>query len=344
MEPVPSRDLTLRQLQIFWAVAHAGSLTRAAKQLEMRQPSISQQLSKMEQALGGKLIRFVNNEMRLTPAGQFLLEEAGRILGAVDRATTGLTEFFEGRRGRLVVGALPSLARNLIIPALPRLMTEKSGYFLDIIEMMPREAVEQLHGRLVDVAVISGYAGRSGAGLRAIPLLEDAQLLAVPPHLPDLSGVEAPERELAPTDARILNSTIRYAFGSEHSARVNAWYDSLLPASTMVARSRSFESALAFVEAGLGVAIVPELAARHQDRPLFDLTLYALPIPRRRTFAVLPDHYLTLPALRVFLDALKDGAAAIAPLPVRDAPIFARTRLRLEAPESVQPLAEEARP
>jgi DNA-binding transcriptional LysR family regulator len=112
----------------------------------------------------------------------------------------------------------------------------------------------------------------------------------------------------------------------------------------MVARSRSFESALAFVEAGLGVAIVPELAARHQDRPLFDLTLYALPIPRRRTFAVLPDHYLTLPALRVFLDALKDGAAAIAPLPVRDAPIFARTRLRLEAPESVQPLAVVARP
>lgn len=47
-------------------------LTRAAKQLEMRQPSISQQLSKMERQLGGKLIRFVNNEMRLTQAGEFL--------------------------------------------------------------------------------------------------------------------------------------------------------------------------------------------------------------------------------------------------------------------------------
>ena len=65
----------------------------------MRQPSISQQISKMEHALGGKLVRFVNNEMRLTPAGEFLVEEAGRILGAVDHAKAGLSEFFSGERG-----------------------------------------------------------------------------------------------------------------------------------------------------------------------------------------------------------------------------------------------------
>ena len=120
MEDFDPHDLTLRQLQILWTVAHAGSLTRAAKQLEMRQPSISQQISKMERTLGGKLVRFVNNEMRLTPAGEFLVEEAGRILGAVDHAKAGLTEFFSGERGRIVIGALPSLGCRSILPFPPR--------------------------------------------------------------------------------------------------------------------------------------------------------------------------------------------------------------------------------
>jgi DNA-binding transcriptional LysR family regulator len=338
-DPPQMRDLTLRQLQIFWAVVHTGSLTRAAKQLAMRQPSISQQLSKMEHTLGGKLIRFVNNEMRLTPAGEFLLEETGRILGAVDRATTGITEFFEGRRGRLVVGTLPSLARNLIIPTLSRLMAEKSRYFLDIVELMPAEAIEQLHGRLADLAVISGYAvaARSGSGLHAVPLIEDAQLLAVPRTLPDLSSVGHPEQELEAGHLRVLNSTIRYAFGSEHSGRLDTWYARLLPSSSRGARCRSFESALAFVESGLGAAIVPELACRRGDKLLFDVTLYALPIPRRQTVVIMPDHYKALPGLRAFLDALKETAASIEPLDVRAAPPFVLSRLAPDTAETVGP-------
>ncbi len=329
MEETNSSDLTLRQLQIFWTVAHSGSITRAAKQLELRQPSISQQLSRMEKAVGGKLIRFVNNEMRLTPAGQFLLEEAGRVLGAVDRAQAGLNEFFEGRRGRVVVGALPSLARNLIVPAFGRLVADKPGYMLDMVEMTPREAIEQLHGRMIDMAVISGYAvpARLGLGLKSILVAEDAQLLAVPAHLPDLAPLVAPEQQLGESDLAVLRSTIRYAFASEHTGRIAAWYDTLLPGSAMTARCRSFESALAFVESGLGSAIVPELAVRHRDGTLFDVTLYSLPLPKRRTIVLMPDHYLTLEGMRSFVALIRDVAERLSPLVVRDAPAFAAHRL-----------------
>ena len=328
-EPGPP-DLTLRQLQIFWVVVHAGSLTRAAKQLEMRQPSISQQLSRMEKLLGGKLIRFVNNEMRLTPAGEFLRDEAGRILGAVDSAKAGLSEFFSGRRARFVVGALPSLARNLLAPAFAELARSGDHYSLDILEMMPGEAIEQLHGRTIDVALITGYAARVrlSHGLKPIVIGDDAQLLAVPRAFPDLAAITEPERELDPADLAVLEATIRYAFGTEHTNRVNQWYDNVLPGSTMIARCRTFESALAMVETGLGSAIVPQLSAFQGGRPLFDVRLYALPVAHREIIALVPEHYVTLQSLRGFLDALKAAAAAIVTPAAAPVPPFAAERLK----------------
>lgn len=329
MDDAAAHELTLRQLQIFWVVVHAGSLTRAAKQLEMRQPSISQQLSRMEHIVGGKLLRFVNNEMRLTPAGEFLRDEAGRILGAVDSARAGLTEFFQGRRARFSVGALPSLARNLLPPAFALLSATGKHYSLDILEMMPGEAIEQLHGRTIDAALITGYAARVrlSPGLKPVVIGEDAQLLAVPADFPDLAEMREPERELGAARREVLNSTIRYAFGSEHTLRVNRWYDNLLPQSRMIARCRTFESALAFVERGLGTAIVPQLAAFQGAHQLFDVRLYALPVGRRETIALVPDHYLTLQSLKEFLEALKEAAAAVANAAVGPAPRFAEGRL-----------------
>jgi len=334
MDDFDPHDLTLRQLQILWTVAHAGSLTRAAKQLEMRQPSISQQISKMERTLGGKLVRFVNNEMRLTPAGEFLVEEAGRILGAVDHAKAGLSEFFSGERGRIVVGALPSLARNVLMPTLACLLEAKAGYVVDIVEMTPREAIEQLNGRMIDMALISGYAAatRLSAGLRHVVLMEDAQYLAVPRCIADLTEIAEPERDLSSRDWDILNRTIRYAFASEHSDRVNMWYEQLLPSNRMLARCRSFESALAFVEMGLGTAIVPELAVHQNGRPLFDIALYSVPLPARKTLLVAPDHYFNLPHLKAFIAAYNKCAPTLARPEVRPTPLFATKRLGAEIP------------
>jgi DNA-binding transcriptional LysR family regulator len=329
MEDFNLRDLTLRQLQILWTVAHAGSLTRAAKQLEMRQPSISQQISKMESAAGGKLVRFVNNEMRLTPAGEYLVEEAGRILGAVDRAKAGLSAFFSGERGRIVVGALPSLARNILMPAFACLLESKAGYVVDIVEMTPREAIEQLHGRTIDIALISGYvaATRLAAGLRHIVLMEDAQYLAVPQGIVDLTKVAEPEQELSPHDWGVLNRTVRYAFASEHSDRVNMWYEQLLPRNRVLARCRSFESALAFVEIGLGTAIVPELAVHQNGRPLFDVALYSVPLPPRKTLLVAPDHHFELPHVKAFVSAYDACSKKYVRPDARSAPLFATRRL-----------------
>ena len=79
--------ITLNQLRVFWAVAHSDSLTRAAKQLGVTQPALSQQLAKLENALGGQLFDRVNN--------QLVLSDAGRLPAAQGRDRAG-----GDRRGR----------------------------------------------------------------------------------------------------------------------------------------------------------------------------------------------------------------------------------------------------
>ncbi|RAH99992.1 hypothetical protein DLJ53_19880 [Acuticoccus sediminis] len=319
-----SHQFTLRQLQIFWAVAQSRSLTRAAKQLDVRQPSISQQLSRMEHMIGGKLIRYVNNELRLTPAGEFLLAEAGGILEAVDRASAGLGEYFEGVRSQLTVGALPSLARNLVAPAFARMRRDHPGYLLDLAEVTPREAREQLNGRLFDAAVMSDYSEGTGQGLRTVPIIGDRQLLAVPRDLPDLTDVTSLAQGLSEDARATMSRTARYAFGSEHTARVTAWYDRLLPGSEATLRCRTFESALAFVEEGQGVAIVPELSVRQGARLLFDVTLYDLGLPVRQTVLLTPFQTARLPSIAALEAALKDAASGLEALETRPIPAFVR--------------------
>jgi hypothetical protein len=81
------------------------------------------------------------------------------------------------------------------------------------------------------------------------------------------------------------------------------------------------------VEMGLGSAIVPQLSAFQGGRPLFDVRLYALPVPHREIIALAPEHYVTLQSLRGFLDALRNAAAAMIMPAVAPVPRFATERL-----------------
>ena len=318
-------ELTLRQMRIFCAVAREGSITRAAERLGMRQPSVSQQVARIEAVAGGKLVRFVGGEMRLTAAGEFLAAEAQAVLAAADRAQAGLAEHAHGRRRRLVVGTLPSLARNLLVPAFARMVGAGDETLFDVLEMTPREAIGRIEAREIDAALISGYAAETplAPGLHATEVARDAQYLVVPEDAPDLSRAEAPE-ESGP-----LARAIRLALGSDHAEQLAHWHRLLLPGAEVVARCRSYESALAFVEHGLGTAIMPDLTLRrgeHGPRA----ALYALPLPRRRTLLMMPEQDRRRAPMRELTEALAAASGAIAPLAHHAAPPFARERLAQE--------------
>ena len=318
--------MTLQQLRVFWAVVHSPSLTQAAKQLGLSQPSLSQHLARLEQALGGRLFDRTNNQLILSDAGRYVLRKAEAILAEVDEIEAGVSAFQAGRRGRIAIGVLGSLGRTLVPPA-QALMAERFPELeVDVHELAPKEAIDQLYGRTIQIALISSAAvAGNRMAFSQVPLLEDPYVLAVPPSL-DLAGIEAPEHELAPEALDLLGRTIEFNFGNQHNLRLETFHRAILPRYRIVARCRTYETALAMVERGLGVAVVPQLTAESNGRPLFDVRLHATTLPPRLVAAFVPSQYRHVQPFAAFLDALKAAAAGLAFASLAPPPPFVATR------------------
>lgn len=314
--------ITLNQLRIFWSVAHSASLTKAAKQLGVTQPSLSQQLAKLEQTLGGRLFDRVNNQLVLTDAGRFLLRKAETVLAEVDEAEAGLAEYRMGRRGRIAVGALSSLARTIIPGAFRRTLEAYPDLELDVHELAPMEAVEQLYGRNLQLAVLSSFSvATNRLSFNRVEIARDPYVFATPRGL-DLGCVFDPEWDLTPEQRRTVNRVIQFNFGNLHNQRVEDWYRHVLPRHQIVAHCRTYEAALAMVEAGLGVALVPQLTTQMGARCAFDVDLYAVGGMERPIVALIPPQYRRAQPFATFLDALRAEAATLPPLPVAQRPPF----------------------
>ena len=91
--------MELRHLRYFAAVAETSHFGRAAERLHMAQPALSQSIRQLEKELGTRLFARTTRQVRLTPAGEFLYDEAQRVLGAVEDSVRGVQRIAEGRQG-----------------------------------------------------------------------------------------------------------------------------------------------------------------------------------------------------------------------------------------------------
>src|SRR5262249_46074314 len=112
--------MTLHQLRIFLAVAQAATLTRASKQLGLAQPSLSKQLSALEENVGARLFARAQKRMVLTDAGRLLLFHAQRVIRGIDEAEAGLREFTTGKRAVIRIAGLNSVIKAIVPDALQR--------------------------------------------------------------------------------------------------------------------------------------------------------------------------------------------------------------------------------
>jgi LysR family transcriptional regulator, transcription activator of glutamate synthase operon len=318
---------TLNQLRIFLAVAHSQSLTRAAKLLDQTQPSLSQHIAKLEEAVGQPLFERGRSQFGLTDAGAFLCQRADIIMAEVEEAMVGLAAYAKGIRGVLSVGMLSSVARNLLPDVQSQMAETFPDVELDVHEVAPAEAIEMLYSRRLAVAVVAvGSLASSSLSFLQTDIFSDPYVLAVPRGL-DLGHITDPATQLDADKRRILNSVLQFTFGSPHQLRISDWHQHFLPNHHVVGRVRSYELALAMVQAGRGVAIVPALSARVSAGIGYDVTLYDLGMEMRRVVALMPSQYLTTEPHATFVAALRSVGAATPPPPVEPTPIFLRTEL-----------------
>lgn len=310
MNKLPHSEISLHQLRIFTVLAQAATLTEAAKQLGIAQPSLSQQLSRLETVIGTRLFNRRPGEMELTEAGRYLLPKAEHVLRGMHDLEDGLMQYTTGRRMTIRLAGITSVLRILLPGALRKVRESFPDIDFDIQDRAPADILELLYERRIAIGLLAeNSVPASGGGFAQIPLLTDSHVLAVPDSL-DLSTVENPRRDLPADQYALLNQSIQFSFGTPHSKRVQNWYERLFPDHSVVAQCRSFEIATELVRAGAGVCLVPTLAMLHGAETLTGVNLYEVNATPRRIVALLPSQYQRAEPYGTFLDALEAAARA----------------------------------
>ncbi|HBZ44355.1 MAG TPA: carbonate dehydratase [Maritimibacter sp.] len=303
-------SMTLHQLRIFHAVENAKTMTSAAKQLGLTQPSLSQQLGRLESAIGVRLFDRRPNEMELTEAGRYLLPRVEQLLRILSETEDGLARFQGGYQPVVKLAGIDSVLRGLLPSAVRRLHDYFPDVSLDVQEGAPADILEMLYARRIGFGLVAANSlAQTHGHFLQIPIIDDPYVLAVPETM-DLSGVIDPARELPPAQLRTLKQSIHFAFGSTHTRRVSDWYDQLMPGHQPIAQCRSFETALSLVRAGTGVCIAPALSTVGAVGPIDGVRRYLIEVPVRRVVALLLSQHRSMEPIATLIAALQDVGQA----------------------------------
>jgi DNA-binding transcriptional LysR family regulator len=146
--------MELRRLRYFVAVAEELSFNRAAQKLHISQPPLSNQIKQLEEELGVLLFERSSRGVRMTEAGELLLDEARRIFVQVDQTVNVVRRVGHGEVGRLTLGFVPSASNEVLPPILHTFRDRYPDVELFLREMRPDRVVQRLHDKQIDVGFL----------------------------------------------------------------------------------------------------------------------------------------------------------------------------------------------
>ena len=243
--------MELRHLRYFAAVAETRHFGRAAERLHLAQPALSQAIRQLEKELGTALFTRTTRHVSLTPAGEFLLGEATRVLDAVEDSVRGVRRIAEGRLG-LVRIAFTGTAAFTELPRIARAVErDLPGVALEVHAdlLTPAQTAGLLDGSL-DIGILRPPVSGDGLALRTIEI-EPLVLAAPADHR------LATEPVVAMADLRTEGFIL---FAGSHSAVNDAVLRSCTEAGFAPRKEHEAPGTaalLALVAAGLGIALVP---------------------------------------------------------------------------------------
>mgnify|MGYP006341158849 FL=1 len=314
--------MNLDQLRSFTEVAETGHFTRAAERLHLAQPSLSRQISTLESDLGVELFHRARGHIALTAAGERLLPLARRMLADAETARGEMAELAGLRRGRIRVGAAPTLCTSLVVEVLADVHLRYPRRDIEILERGSRSLIAALMEGTLDLALIvtSVSSGAARAVLEHEPILSERLVVvssaASDNPFADASGpaVELHELATVPHVSFPENYDLRVAMDAAFHAQ------GLTP--VVAVEGAEMDAALRFAERGIGVAVVPAMVA--VDRPLLRATPLAdealtrtVSVARRSDMAPTPSSAALQALIREIADRLTARGAATADLVTR---------------------------
>lgn len=244
--------VTLKQIDAFLAVAETGNFSRAATRLQAAQPALSQAVKELEAELGVRLLDRTTRRVELTEAGREFQASAGKIVEDLGLAVGNLHALAERKRGRIRIAAPPLLAAAVLPAAIAEFRTEAPGISVDLIDTSTDHIVESVRTGRAECGL--GTFPPGGDQIERLALARDELMLFCHRTSPfaKRKSVDWKRLEGAPLVTLTRDSGIRLLteVGFE-SAGVD------LVASHEVSQ---ITTAIALVEAGLGVAVLPTYA------------------------------------------------------------------------------------
>ena len=295
--------MEMHQLRYVVAVARTGNFTRAAEQCHVSQPSLSQQIQKLEDELGERLFDRMRREAKLTPHGEAFLRHAVNVLEEVDAAEREARDATDLLRGTVRVGVLPTIAPYLLPGAVAEFMERYPGVEIVAQEDITGHLLRLLLACELDFALASQpiQDGR----LEVRELFAEELLLALPPGHPltrkrkvNLADLKT-ERFIVMKEGHCLGQQV-LNFCDRRDLRPNISF-----------RSAQLETIQSLVCAGMGLSLIPAMATNsgRGDQP--EYRSLQEPRPDRKIVAVWPKQRPLGRAANEFLKLVVGQAAKL---------------------------------
>jgi DNA-binding transcriptional LysR family regulator len=293
-----------RHLRVLRAVAATGSFSAAGRELGCTQPAVSQQMKALESSVGTPLIVRSGRTMRLTQAGEALVRHAAGILAGLTAAEEEVAAIAGLRAGRVRLVSFPSGSSTLVPTALAALRAAHPGTRVFLEEAEPPASVEMLRDGDCDVALAFRYEDAAGAeewdDLVVRPLLTDPLVGLVPERHPLARAGTVAIGDLArePWIAgcpRCRGQLVEVCEAAGFTPRIDFATD-------------DYPAVVGLVGAGLGVAVLPQLAIE-SVRPRNARVLTLRPAVRREIVALTLPDLAPVPAVAATLEQLGRAAA-----------------------------------
>ena len=244
--------MELHQLRYFHAIAQTGSFTRAAKQCHVSQPSLSQQIAKLEHELQHPLFERLGRTVKLTEAGRILYKHAGLILESVTEAKRQVMEKNGPQYRNISIGCIPTIAPYF----LPRILPKFKAHCPDVEVVLHEDTTERLVKACVDcdldLAILALPIKQDA--LKIEPLFREELLLALPPEHPLVKKRRITLDALQHDSFILLKET--HCLGQQIISFCHR--EECLP--SMTCESTQLLTVIELVSLGHGISLIPKMA------------------------------------------------------------------------------------
>ena len=245
--------MDINHLEVFLAVAQERSFSRAAESLHRTQPAVSQAIRRLESELGESLFDRSSKDGTLTAAGRVLLDFSQQMLNLRHHAQSAIRELRDLQRGKLSLGA-NEYTVNSLLPLIPVFRARHPHIKIEIKRSLASRIPGEIIGRDVEIGVISFKP--NDTALKSLSVGIDELALVVSPNHPLAQKQIISVRELG------AESFIAHNVPSPYREKVIKTFAQARTPLNISMEMPTLESIKRLVEQGLGIALIPRLAAQ----------------------------------------------------------------------------------